>query len=499
MSNHRSFRFASPQSAARPWLLIGIAALFVAAAPPSSRSRGLSDFALLKRAMEGDYANLAWFASPQGGVDLPRLVRKTEAALAAATTDEEARAAIKAFVEALGDGHFSILPAPADPRPGGAEPDSRDLAGAEAGEACAALGYANRSQVAFSLPFESLAGFTLIADGQKDSFRSGILEAGATRIGLVRIRNFSPSQFPAECESAWRTASAAERSDKSGFADRVQERWLRSLADAIARIRSERPDVLIVDVGTNSGGNDSGDWAARLFTDRPIRSSRMLVSSGSLATRYLDEELAALREAISKSSDPASVKAGEYALATLLHRRQGAANGCAMGWAWTERRTWQPHACARLADAGFASGIVDFQARRAIADERIARRIYWPAIADDLRGTWTGRTYVLTNSTTYSSAEMFAATLRNNGAAKVAGSHSGGDGCGFAVEAKPLALPALNMRIRMPNCVRLRADGSDEVAGIEPDLPVLGREGESQRGRAARLIAAVTKDLAGPN
>jgi hypothetical protein len=29
------------------------------------------------------------------------------------------------------------------------------------------------------------------------------------------------------------------------------------------------------------------------------------------------------------------------------------------------------------------------------------------------------------------------------------------------------------MRIRMLNCVRLRYDGSDEVAGIEPDLPVL--------------------------
>ncbi|WP_395703792.1 hypothetical protein [Aquabacterium sp.] len=35
------------------------------------------DYAQLKQALEQDYANLAWFESPEGGVHLPRLDRLT--------------------------------------------------------------------------------------------------------------------------------------------------------------------------------------------------------------------------------------------------------------------------------------------------------------------------------------------------------------------------------------------------------------------------------------
>jgi hypothetical protein len=46
----------------------------------------------------------------------------------------------------------------------------------------------------------------------------------------------------------------------------------------------------------------------------------------------------------------------------------------------------------------------------------------------------------------------------------------------------------------MPNCVRLRADGSSEVAGIAPDLPIAAIDGESPRARAARMLYAVVGD-----
>jgi hypothetical protein len=56
------------------------------------------------------------------------------------------------------------------------------------------------------------------------------------------------------------------------------------------------------------------------------------------------------------------------------------------------------------------------------------------------------------------------------------------------------------MAFRMPNCVRLRADGSDEVAGVPPDLPVLPLEDKSPRARAAHAAHAaevIAGDLAG--
>lgn len=47
----------------------------------------------------------------------------------------------------------------------------------------------------------------------------------------------------------------------------------------------------------------------------------------------------------------------------------------------------------------------------------------------------------------------------------------------------------------IPNCVRLRADGTDEVAGIKVDIEIAPFDGESDRERAARAINAIVLDL----
>jgi C-terminal processing protease CtpA/Prc len=90
---------------------------------------------------------------------------------------------------------------------------------------------------------------------------------------------------------------------------------------------------------------------------------------------------------------------------------------------------------------------------------------------------------------------MFSATMRDNGAAKIVGGRSGGDGCGFMGDAPPLTLPHSRLRFRIPNCMRLRADGTDEVAGVAPDLPVVPAEAESDRARAARVLRTISADL----
>jgi hypothetical protein len=480
-------------------LALAAGALQATAAPAQPANQPwLDDYALLKSSLERDYANLAWYASPEGAVDLPALDRRTAAALASASTVEEARTAVRDFVAALDDGHFSFLPPPpADPGTAAPEPAQPDLERAGADQACAARGYANRSPIAFSLPFESLPGFTLIDAGESSAFRLGILRGDRVTLAILRIRNFGMNQYPSECIAAWNEASPAVRRDGEGFADRVQARWLVSLATAIRRLGASRPDALVVDVGANSGGNDSGDWAARLFTRVPLRSSRLLMTSGPLAARYLDEEIQGLEQAMGRATDEASRRAAGAARAVMRARRATAAlPGCAMSWAWTERRPWTPLGCSRLADVGFASGVVAGEAEAAIPDEAVARHVYWPARVSRLRGAWGGPLYLLTNGTTYSSAEMFAAVLQNNRAARIVGAATGGDGCGFMIENDPLTLPHLGLRLRMPNCVRLRADGSDEVAGVTPDLPVLPRQGESPRARAARLAGIVADDLA---
>ena len=109
---------------------------------------------------------------------------------------------------------------------------------------------------------------------------------------------------------------------------------------------------------------------------------------------------------------------------------------------------------------------------------------------------WIGPVYVLTDGQTYSSAEMFAAVMQDNAIGQTVGVTTGGDGCGFMVDAVPPMLTHSRMSLRMPNCVRLRRDGRDEVSGIVPDIPVLPTQGEDSRQRAVRLLGLLAADNA---
>jgi hypothetical protein len=86
--------------------------------------------------------------------------------------------------------------------------------------------------------------------------------------------------------------------------------------------------------------------------------------------------------------------------------------------------------------------------------------------------------------------------VQDNRIGKTVGAPTGGDGCGFMGGEQPKTLAHSRMRLRMPDCLRLRADGRDEVAGVAPDLPVLATEGEDARQRAERVLQAVAADLA---
>jgi C-terminal processing protease CtpA/Prc len=112
-----------------------------------------------------------------------------------------------------------------------------------------------------------------------------------------------------------------------------------------------------------------------------------------------------------------------------------------------------------------------------------------------MRGAWNGPVYLLTDSATASAAEMFAARMHDSGIARTVGVRTLGLGCGSMVENAPFTLPHSHLSFRIPNCVRLRADGSDEVAGIAPDLPVLPAAKESARARAARVLSVIGREL----
>lgn len=486
-----------------------LAAALIAAASPCAAAGfdpapWRQDYAQLKRTLEREYANLAWFASPQGGVDLPALDRATARALDGAENDAQAERALRDFVAGFGDGHFSFVPTlqPAAAEPVAAPPpaDERRL---DAAAGCAALGYdGGDARVPFSLPFESLPGFRLLEDGVAGPFRVGLMDtAQGGRVGVVRLKEFSRESYPSLCLAAWNhpEVAGAGAGDAQAWRSRlraqIDDAWYAALEAQLKRLAAQGAQALIVDVGRNGGGDDSGDIATRLFTRKPLRSSPLLVSQSPAAAAYLDEQLENLAQARGFAPDAQAIQALDRQTERFRAARASAREGrCELSWVWRERRDWNGAHCRRLVEAGSAGGPLDTLPAGAYSNARVAKRLHWPIQMDDHWGAWDGPLYVLTDARTFSAAEMFAATLRNNGVARMLGQRTGGDGCGFMVSAEPLTLAHSRLRLRMPNCVRLRSDGSDEVAGIAPDLPLPPREGENARARAQRAIEAVVAD-----
>ena len=98
---------------------------------------------------------------------------------------------------------------------------------------------------------------------------------------------------------------------------------------------------------------------------------------------------------------------------------------------------------------------------------------------------------VLVDGGTASAAEDFAETLQDQHAAIIAGSPTMGAGCGFTNGGIPTVLPRSGARVKLPDCARFRADGSNAVAGVAPDLvlPLLDRDSPWQR--AAKITAGL--------
>jgi hypothetical protein len=483
----------------RSLLLAGAAAFVPAAwAQAAYDSAGwLDDYAQLKKIMEKDYANLAWFASPEGGLDLPRLDRETLQALRAARSDEEARQVITRFVAAFKGGHFSVqLPLAKSPSEPKAVP-AKDFDAADTAGVCAAQGFLPTSRIAFSLPFETLPNFKLLADGMTSVYRAGIATASDGRkMGVIRVQSFRLRAFPATCSIALAElrAKGAQISADSLY-DAADEKWLSALKEQIAALKAAGVTALMIDVGDNPGGDDTGDLFPRLLTDKPVHSARLMVTAGRAGKAYAEERLTSLDAAIAKSPPQPALDALTQARSFFAKARKAAEVSCDMSWVWTTRKPWAGDACKRLVSAGYAGGYAATLPQGAFGDQNVAYRLSYASGADEYWALWTGPLYVLTDGSTYSSAEMFSAVVQDNHIGKTVGSTTGGDGCGFMSGDIRQTLPHSGLRLRIPDCLRLRADGSNEVSGIAPDIPVLPMGGEDGRQRSERLIEAVSADM----
>lgn len=441
----------------------------------------LADFTQLRAEMSSHYANLQWAVDARG-LDLPALTARTERQLAGARTVPEARGVMEAFLRAFGDGHLSVSWPSANASPAaGEEP------------LCTRLGY-RAGQGPGGLPFHRAGRFTAIQSADSAFFPAGVVEtASGRRIGVLRIGLFSEYAFPRLCEQAARELGLTASSPcDEGCEDRVEAAAGNLLTAALVRqldlLGRERTELLLVDITGNGGGTNWVQPAARTLTSVRLQSPAQGFVRHPHWTRQFARRVEVLQRE-RRAVDPALRPRIDAAIAAFRRAGQEAGRPCDLAPLWEGRSV----GCSLTATAGvFASGALAYAAPGELGPALPAHRyLFSPSLYSYREGVYTGPLAVLVDRGTSSSAEYFTAMLADNGAATVLGSPTDGSGCGYTSGGIRTVLAKSGAVVRMPDCVRYRADGSNEVEGVTPHVLVPWHAVDNPYQRAKRVVAVL--------
>lgn len=441
----------------------------------------VSDLRQTREAMGAHYANLDW-AVNEREAPLGQLFQVGEQRLRAARSDADAREVFERLEKYLGDGHLDFVwPTGAATSAGGdSAPDTRPP--------CEILGFKadgrDGSAIATRLPgYQALEG--------ESGFPAGIVEIEGRRVGVIRIAQLSAYAHPQACAAAFAAFSrpADEPCDDDCLdslrilaVDRVTE-------DLTARIRALRDagaEALLVDLAGNGGGSEWTEVAVRLFSPVRLKSARVGFPRHSHWVERFAADEQRLAEA-ARGQAPADRARLDSYRAAFAQARQEAAVPCDPSPWFTGGRS----ECRWLTTAPlYATGPVA-ELDPTLIGKPWAAEVFTPLQYRFEPGAWTGPLMVLVDGSTASAAEEFAAVLQDNNAAVIVGSPTRGAGCGHARGEIETVLQHSGARLRLPNCARLRADGTNEVGGIVPEVLVGFRENDGPRRRIARLTAAL--------
>lgn len=464
-----------------------------AQAPAWSPSPWFEDLSAAQEAFRAKYANLEWLLTERE-VDLDALFVRARTALRGARGDAEAMAIFNRLIQRIGDGHVSIdWPRPPAPPPPGAGQGApavpvtppAALPGPDA--FCRARGY-DAGQASPGIG-PVLVGYAPLHG--EELLPAGTATIGGTRFGILRIGVFSPHGFPQLCTEAVAALSIpVERPCDEACEDAIVTRAYRSLTtaleDRLTRLRAAGAEVLLVDITGNVGGSEWTEAAARMLSRNSLQSARL----GFVRGPHWAGTWSRVAETLRRYAGTASAQDRARLLAWASEAEAAKAEA---------ERSCPPRgdpACPWLGRAGFATGLVGRAPAGAFEGREWSPWVFNPAQHGYREDIWHGPLVVLTDQETWSAAEQFAALLQDNRAALIVGARTGGSGCGHTWGGTPTRLPNSGATLKLPDCVRFRADGSNEVRGIIPDLLLGWRANDGRSFRARMLEAALPEALA---
>jgi len=455
----------------------------------------LADFEHLKTEMATGYANLEWSAE-HNRIDLPQLVADTEAELRRTSSARKARKIVIEFLEAFGDPHLRAKktdPPTDSPVSGGAWTGPSNTASSK--EALEAFGY-RKGKYDFGVDFESLDGFTALGGGA-NPFPAGVLTSDDGRkFGVIRIKYFGDDRYHGVAESAWEDFKRGldgpcDESDWWPFTLMVRERLMEYLQERLRSLRDAGATAIVVDITGNGGGSEWCEDVARLFTTKTLVPPPAGFVKHTHWLKQIERELSQIDEDLARDDLPPALGA-MLVEARAAHEklRDDILAGCAGDAIWREGHAGE--GCERIAFDEHGRYTVPAGADSTAASLSAEHILFEEPRHPDFVGLYDGPLFVVIDHGTASASEQFATLLQYNEAATIVGETSYGAGCGYTRGGIKLYLENLELRVWMPDCVRVRADGENELAGVEPDVPGW-KDGEKGKTRARSLAEALRR------
>ncbi|HTT98342.1 MAG TPA: S41 family peptidase [Rhizomicrobium sp.] len=431
----------------------------------------LDDLTQMHTALMTRYANIEWLITDRGA-DLDEYFSRTQKRIAGAQDAGGARNAFDMLARRIGDGHIDIeWPQPSKP----------NAAGPSAHDACAEAGY---DATKFGSPLAALMpGYEAI---RSVSFPAGVIAVGEKRIGILKLGLFSAEGIPQLCHAALvalKIAPDAPCDDKcqERIAKEAEARMNDDFIATLETLNTAHIDALLIDLTGNGGGSEWAEAAARMVTSVRLKSERIAFVRGAQWSKEFADAEKDLRAAAKTASQKDRVLLLNLA---ALAKAKRAIAGTTCG---------KPD-CV-LAEGFYASGFLDAADPRSLEGKSWGPEVFTPMEHPYREGIWRGPLLVLVDGETWSAAEEFAAVLQDNHAATIIGEPTGGAGCGHTDGSEPVTLTNSGAKLSLPDCARLRADGTNEVRGIIPDIALRWGHHDGPMLRAQTLLKALPATL----
>lgn len=466
------------------WML-----LIAAAAPALGEKAGfdanpwIEDLHEIRAAMLEKYANFGWVVFERN-VNLAALFDATEGQLRGAGSAENAKAIIDRTLRSIGDGHLRMR------WPAGA-PVSVSTAGSDV---CGSLGYDVTMRGQALGPY--IPGYRPLSDDVAPEFPAGLINSGTQTVGVIRIGLFAPQGYPELCASIREQLGIAEHSQcDERCADRLESAeygvMSRHLALRVAELRRLGATVLLVDSSGNGGGSEWAEAAARIVSPIKLRSERREGVRGEHWAQYWESVANELRDARKAASPADSLQLENWARQADRAKTNASGRCSALPF-------WSGHHpdCEWLAPAFYATGILGDADAALLHKKPWGPLVFSPAQYDFEESVWHGPLLVLVDGGTGSASEEFAAVLQDNKAAVIIGAPTAGAGCGHTRGGTPTTLTHSRGILQLPDCARVRRDGSNEVRGIAPDVLIGFGAMDGMRGKGLRTAPAIAPGVA---